>query len=145
MAPEQLRASDADRERLAGVLGEQLAAGRLTLPEFDDRVAAAYAATTLGELDGLLRDLPAVRDPGPAAAAPPARAPLGKPGRPGRGEWATWSRVGALCVAIWLVTSVASGGPLYFWPAWVFGPWGLVLLAGVLSGRRPAPRVRRTG
>ncbi|HEV2088833.1 MAG TPA: hypothetical protein VGR21_11020, partial [Cryptosporangiaceae bacterium] len=53
-----------------------------------------------------------------------------------RSEFASWRRVGALCVAIWLVASVARGGPTYFWPVWVFGPWGLVLLAKAVTGAR---------
>lgn len=52
-----LRASDADRERVAGVLGEALADGRLTMDEHAERTEAAYAARTLGELTGLTTDL----------------------------------------------------------------------------------------
>jgi len=37
---------------------EHLAAGRLTLEEFDERLDRAYAAKTLGELDDLMADLP---------------------------------------------------------------------------------------
>lgn len=59
----ELRASDADRERVSAGLGEHLAAGRLTLEEFSERVGAAQAARTHGELERLTRDLP-----GPAHA-----------------------------------------------------------------------------
>ncbi|MFI0482504.1 DUF1707 domain-containing protein [Actinomadura sp. 9N215] len=52
-----LRASDADRERVAAVLGEAFADGRLTADEHADRTARAYAARTLGELTGLTGDL----------------------------------------------------------------------------------------
>jgi len=52
------RASDADRDRTAAALREHLAAGRLTIQEFDERLDQAYAAKTLGELDGLMADLP---------------------------------------------------------------------------------------
>ncbi|TDC11580.1 DUF1707 and DUF2154 domain-containing protein [Actinomadura bangladeshensis] len=52
-----LRASDADRERVAAVLGEALADGRLTLEEHSERTSRVYAARTLGELTGLTRDL----------------------------------------------------------------------------------------
>lgn len=52
-----LRASDADRERVAAVLGEALADGRLTMAEHADRTSRAYAARTLGELTGLTGDL----------------------------------------------------------------------------------------
>lgn len=53
-----MRAGDADRERLVEELREQHAAGRLTLEEFDERMTKAYAAKTYGELRTLTRDLP---------------------------------------------------------------------------------------
>jgi cobalamin biosynthesis protein CbiG len=56
----KLRASDADRERTVALLSEHLAAGRLTAEEFQERLDAAYAARTLGQLDELLADLPAI-------------------------------------------------------------------------------------
>ncbi|WP_131740731.1 DUF1707 SHOCT-like domain-containing protein [Actinomadura roseirufa] len=52
-----LRASDADRERVVSVLGEAHADGRLTAEEHSERVSLAYAARTLGELTGLTGDL----------------------------------------------------------------------------------------
>ena len=54
----RIRASDADRDRVAALLQQHHAAGRLTAEEFDQRVDAALAARTLGELDELLADLP---------------------------------------------------------------------------------------
>jgi hypothetical protein len=54
----EMRASDADRDRTAAVLGGALAAGRLTTAEHADRLDAAYAAKTLGDLAPLTRDLP---------------------------------------------------------------------------------------
>ena len=59
-----LRASDDDRERVAAVLREHTAAGRLTLDELSDRMAAAYAARTLGELASLTVDLPSLAESG---------------------------------------------------------------------------------
>jgi hypothetical protein len=55
----ELRASDADRDRTAAVLGGALATGRLTTTEYAERLDTTYAATTLGELAPLTRDLPA--------------------------------------------------------------------------------------
>ncbi|MFC9972750.1 DUF1707 domain-containing protein [Spirillospora sp. NPDC127200] len=52
-----LRASDADRERVANALGEALADGRLTMEEHAERTSRAYEARTLGELTGLTGDL----------------------------------------------------------------------------------------
>lgn len=53
-----LRASDADRERIVEQLRQHTADGRLTMEEFDQRMTAAYAAKTFGDLAGLTRDLP---------------------------------------------------------------------------------------
>ena len=57
-----IRASDADRERTAQVLRASGANGQLTVDELDERVEAAYAAKTRGELERLVEDLGATRD-----------------------------------------------------------------------------------
>ncbi|MFJ4004112.1 DUF1707 domain-containing protein [Streptomyces sp. NPDC090023] len=54
-----LRASDADRERVAEILRDGLAEGRLDMAEFEERLESAYQARTYGELAPLTRDLPA--------------------------------------------------------------------------------------
>lgn len=56
----RIRASDADRERAAALLSEHHAAGRLTAGEFHDRMEQAMDATTLGQIDELMTDLPAI-------------------------------------------------------------------------------------
>ncbi len=53
-----VRASDADRDAVVERLRRALGQGRLTMAEFDERAAAAYAAKTHGELNVLTRDLP---------------------------------------------------------------------------------------
>lgn len=60
----ELRASDADRERVADVLREALAEGRLDIEEFNERVDAVYRSRTYGELVPLTRDLPDAGHPG---------------------------------------------------------------------------------
>jgi hypothetical protein len=55
----ELRASDADRDRAAGVLSSALATGRLTSAEYAERLDLVYAGKTLGDLAPLTRDLPA--------------------------------------------------------------------------------------
>ncbi|MEY9214189.1 DUF1707 and DUF2154 domain-containing protein [Thermobifida halotolerans] len=57
--PGPLRASDADRDRVARVLADALADGRLTQEEHSERLEAVYAAKTLGELAPLTLDLEA--------------------------------------------------------------------------------------
>ncbi|MFD0276556.1 DUF1707 domain-containing protein [Kitasatospora sp. NPDC127111] len=80
VAEAEMRASDADRERVAELLRDAYAEGRLDVEEHAERIEAAYAAKTLGDLAPLTRDLPAHRSisfekpplDGPDAAARPA-------------------------------------------------------------------------
>jgi hypothetical protein len=55
---DRIRASDADRERIAARLREHFAEGRLTREELDERIAAALGAKTYGDLRGVMADLP---------------------------------------------------------------------------------------
>jgi Domain of unknown function (DUF1707)/Cell wall-active antibiotics response 4TMS YvqF len=75
--PQKLRASDADRERVANVLREAAGDGRLTMDELDERLEAVYAAKTYAELEPVTHDLPETGDaPVPAvssAAVDPGR------------------------------------------------------------------------
>jgi hypothetical protein len=56
--PRALRVSDFDRERAVDDLKAHAAAGRLSADELGERVAAAYGASTFGELADLMSDLP---------------------------------------------------------------------------------------
>jgi hypothetical protein len=73
-----MRASDADRERVANVLREAAGDGRLSMDELDERLDAVYAAKTYAELEPITHDLPGagttyVPPASPAVAADPAR------------------------------------------------------------------------
>jgi uncharacterized protein DUF1707/cell wall-active antibiotic response 4TMS protein YvqF len=57
--PYELRASNTDRERVAKILHDAMAEGRLTVSELEERLDKVYAAKTFGELEPLIRDLPA--------------------------------------------------------------------------------------
>ena len=59
-ADPRIRASDEDRDRVVAMLREHHAVGRLTVDEFNERLDKAYAATTMGDLDELLTDLPGI-------------------------------------------------------------------------------------
>jgi hypothetical protein len=54
----ELRAADADRERIAERLRTSNAEGRLDLAEFQQRLERCYKAKTVGELDEVVTDLP---------------------------------------------------------------------------------------
>ncbi len=71
-----LRASDADRERVVAFLRDQSLVGRLDAEELDERIGAAYAAKTVRELQALLVDLP-----GSPLWAPPRSRPVARPAR----------------------------------------------------------------
>jgi hypothetical protein len=58
-----IRAADADRERIAERLRKGHAEGRLDLAEFQERLDRCYQAKTLGELGDLVRDLPRPQAP----------------------------------------------------------------------------------
>jgi hypothetical protein len=81
----ELRASDADRDRVADVLRDAAGEGRLTLEELDERLNAVYSARTYAELEPITRDLP-VQDGAPAAPAAAHRAAQPAPGAP---SWKT--------------------------------------------------------
>jgi len=58
-APRDLRASDADRDRVLALLAEAMSDGRITQEEHAERVQRACSARTLGELAELTGDLAA--------------------------------------------------------------------------------------
>jgi hypothetical protein len=142
MPDPHLRAADADRVAVATVLGEHMSAGRLTLDEYDDRLARAYAAKTYGELEQLTADLPAAVPaprPAPQPATPHTRSDPAVVAAHGGWDkdphsWRAWLTTSLIVLTIWAATSLANWEFLYFWPVWVIGPWGAVLLARRLNG-----------
>ncbi|MEU9337434.1 DUF1707 domain-containing protein [Streptomyces sp. NPDC048290] len=90
-APE-LRASDADRERVAEILRDALAEGRLDMTEFEERLDQTYQARTYGELAPITRDLPGAGVSAPSVSL--VKGPEGGPdwpdrvtGAPGSSSW----------------------------------------------------------
>jgi hypothetical protein len=147
MPEPHLRASDMDRAAVATALGEHMAAGRLTLAEYEERLTQVYATKTLGGLATLTADLPSLTPPTVSAPVPtPARThSCGSWGRPTRSPWAAWTLTALIVLTIWTLTSFVSGSAIAFWPMWVIGPWGAVLLARTMTGgrgRRPGERQR---
>ncbi|ODU00219.1 MAG: hypothetical protein ABS81_24265 [Pseudonocardia sp. SCN 72-86] len=132
-----LRVGDAERERTEALLRSHVGAGRLDLPEFESRLDAVYAARTQGDLDAVTRDLPT-----PTSAPRTVRAPRNLQRA---AMWAPWALVGAICLVVWLATSVGTGSVQPFWPVWVIGPWGAVLLLGTLTGRHSPCSLGRAG
>ncbi|MET9389801.1 DUF1707 domain-containing protein [Streptomyces sp. NPDC006624] len=73
----ELRASDAERDRIADILHDAHAEGRLTADEHAERVEGVLRAKTVGELEVFIRDLPAAHRPSPGPAPAPARPTAG--------------------------------------------------------------------
>lgn len=84
----RLRASDADRERVAGFLRDAYAEGRLTAEEYQTRLEENFAAQTYGDLVPVLRDLPVPPDavPIPGTVVSPPEKPEEMSIIPGRTE-----------------------------------------------------------
>ena len=151
MPEPHLRAADADRTAVAAQLGDQMSAGRLTVAEYDERLARAYAARTYGELEALTADLPrpAAQPQAPAPAALPGvhgASACGWSGGPSReAAWRNWAVTAVIVLTVWVATVISSGELHPFWPIWVIGPWGAVLLAQTIGrGRRDDDRRRLT-
>ncbi|MFC5183392.1 DUF1707 SHOCT-like domain-containing protein [Actinomadura harenae] len=106
--PEALRVGDAERDAVALALHEHFAAGRLDRAELDERLGAALAAKTLGDLRAVVRDLPEPsglpapeREPVSASFGPgpfggrghhgPHGWPAGQHGPRGHGQAALWA------------------------------------------------------
>ena len=123
----EMRAADADRERVVADLREHAGAGRLDVEELEERVTAAYAARTHGDLAALLRDLPSL-------AHERRRESRGERARAEAFEHArVWMRISLLLIAIWAFTGFG-----YFWPIWPVGCWGVFVLFHLLEAtRRP--------
>jgi len=115
-----VRASDAERERIAQMLQAAAAEGRLSPEEAGERLATASAATYREELHRLIADLPAVRDLDEVE-------PMGRP------RVAAWwlLSVARLAIVALLVTTFwsFSGVRLLLWPlgfmaiAFLLRPW----------------------
>ena len=134
----RMRASDADRDRTASLLREHHAEGRLTAEEFHDRMTRAFEAKTLGDLDELLADLPAIdlyRLPASGIRpAPPGSRRHVIRRNPGQlylarqATWGAWAAVSALLALCWVAVATLDNG--LAWVPWfllISVPWALYL------------------
>ena len=130
-ADPRVRVGDAERDRVIDQLADHHAAGRLTLAEFEDRMAAASTARTGADLAVLTADLPAPMVPQRPARPATWRLDLDPAVR-------TYLAVMALLWLIWLLT-----GTGYPWPIWPMLGWGIGVAGHHRrSPARPAPSSR---
>jgi hypothetical protein len=137
-----IRASDRDRDAVVTALRDAYTAGRLTLEEFDERITAAYASKTWGELRGLTEDLPAQPILGADVPGRPFGTPPGHPlpaYPPSKKESAPPSarhgrRRGALIpfLAVWILLMLAARSPGVVVPAALL----MMMLVFMSLGRR---------
>lgn len=138
-----MRAGHAEREQVVARLNNAFAEGRLDVGELDERVAAAYAARTMGDLVPLTADLPAPYQtrPVPAPRSEPVRHPKPQPILPGEPSVIDWTPIGgafalfALNVLIWGIISLSTSELIYFWPVWTAIPLVLAVI-GTAASRR---------
>jgi Domain of unknown function (DUF1707) len=97
--------ADSDRSTAADEMRQHYDSGRLTLDEFESRLAEVHSARTRGDLEHALRQLP--------RSEPPASLRL----RDRR--WSSlaiqYALVNVICILVWAFSGSQGG----FWPKWV--------------------------
>ena len=119
--------ADADRTTAADEMRQHYDSGRLTLDEFESRLAEVHTARTRGDLEQAFRQLPRTE--------PPASLRL----RDRR--WSSlalqYALINLICIAVWALAGNQGG----FWPKWVL--LGTLIMyfrrLGRRSGRRELP------
>ena len=136
---DRFRTSDADRDRVAALLRDHFAAGRITREELDERLTATLNAKTFGDLRRVLADLPEPAPvAGPSSQVPPQVRLRWVPGRrrPRLLPLAVLALIAALLIpgAGWVV--------LAFFQA-VLLLWLAACVAGIFMAARFCRRMRR--
>jgi DUF1707 SHOCT-like domain len=123
--------ADSDRAQAVDEMRQHYDSGRLTLDEFEGRLAEVHTARTRGDLEQAFRQLP--------RSEPPASLRLRDL------RWSSlalqYALVNLVCILVWL----ASGAHGDFWPKWVLVGTLVVYLRrlGRRSGRRGLPDAGR--
>ena len=108
-----LRASDADREKIAERLRKATAEGRLLAEELEERLEATFSARTYGELDAVVDDLPSATVRRQERPHPPALNPV---------------HVIALFILAPVIIALMIAAAVVV--ATLFSAWGLLLIVG---------------
>jgi hypothetical protein len=139
----EMRASDADRDRVTAALREHCAQGRISIEELSERLDSVYGARTLGELEKVTSDLPEhdmYELPVPAShistPVPRAQARIVRSIR--RRGWTAYITTNLACIGIWLLIAVSIG----IWYPWflLFTAASSLLMMGVQFVRRDHDR-----
>ena len=153
----QVRASDVDRAVVTDVLSEAYALGQIDAEEFDERIESANRLKTLGEIPELVQDLVIIEvedeDVEPRNLDEAARAqalarleadrvPITPKQITAAAQRYYKHRVrravlglvagpAGITLAIWAITSIASGTFIFFWPLFVMIPMLLGLFTRI--------------
>ncbi|MFZ2042401.1 MAG: DUF1707 domain-containing protein [Trebonia sp.] len=160
-AGNEMRVGDAEREAAAAELREHYASGRLTLDELNERVDKAFAATTRGDLNALMTDLPSARPgwssagasgPSGSSALPPGAPGAGGPFGPGGSGWNSGPRAagpmrtaGSVLVTMLVVAALFLVGTLGAFGLGAGRPFGIVLILAAFGLLRRLFFRRRVG
>jgi hypothetical protein len=160
-AGNEMRVGDAEREAAAAELREHYASGRLTLDELNERVDKAFAATTRGDLNALMTDLPSARPgwssagasgPSGSSALPPGAPGAGGPFGPSGGGWNSGPRAArpmrtaaSVLVTMLVVAALFLVGTLGAFGIGAGRPFGIVLILAAFGLLRRLFFRRRVG
>jgi hypothetical protein len=114
----KMRAADADRDRMAAILGTAYSEGRLSRDEYDARLERVLSARTYADLDHVVTDLPAAQATAPSPVATTTT---------------MQARTNGLAIA-----SLACGVAQF-----AFGP--LATIPAIMLGHMARSQIRRTG
>jgi len=105
MTVDEQRIGDQERDGVTAALGRHVAAGRLTLEEYEQRLDSVYAARTPSELAPVLRDLPALPEPVPGRLA---RSRQAVPA-----ELVRWMLLSVVLVSVWALAGFGFPWPIF--------------------------------
>jgi hypothetical protein len=150
MTYSELRASDAERERVITFLREHALLGRLSDDELEERIGLAYASVTVGDLERLIADLPRggrTAAPRPSAPRPQRRAVAQRKGPSpallGLGAGALLLTGLPVVLLVGVVALAVALVALVFALSVVFGPLLLIALLIIATARRRRPQRRQ--
>jgi hypothetical protein len=104
----ELRATDADRDRVVQILRVAAEEGALTVDELEERLSAAFAAVTRADLVRLVDDLPPLPGTRPAPALMPSH-----PVRTSSRYW-LWGLLPYVSAAAWVHAAVLTRSARYW-------------------------------
>jgi hypothetical protein len=136
-AAPDVRVGDPEREQVIARLGQAVAQGYLSLPDYETRLDQAFEAQTAGTLGETLSDLPVGRIAHNDPQQREARAAAARRGV--RVHLVAYLAASLLMIGIWLTVAITAGA-WYFWPVWPILGMGI----GVVSHAVPVRNRIRT-